>query len=199
MSSNILRFPGSQEKATPSPAPVPPIDVFDTDKTRTLADILGTALFQSKILIDFLHQDRAAAAAAGLEGLAVEISALLDSDKFFRMKTALFEAVRLHEPASLTHDGLGRLHRLEALVAEGTQLLDRYRAGGGKVVLAGPKIAQEKPLSTSSISTDTVLLGAIVVLGAVAITITAFLITKSNDRRSQPFLDFQRGGVRAWS
>jgi hypothetical protein len=181
--TNILRFPGQAEKPSPPPpAPLPPLDTFDAEHTRTLGSILGTALHEAKVLVDFVHQDRAAASRAGMEGVGVEIAALLDSDKFSKMKTALFEAVRLGDGVTLTHDGLARLHRLEALVAEGTRLLGKNKFKEVEAqaerkplvsLISGPALSQEKkPVA------DTVLLGAILMMGIVAITVTAFLLTK---------------------
>jgi hypothetical protein len=196
MSANVFRFPSIGSAAAISvkpslpPPPLPSVDVFDVEKARTFHSILENAVRKGKVLADLVHGDRELAAAAGLEGIAIEISALLDTERLIRMRGALGEAVRLGEGATITHEGLGRLHRLEALVAEGSQVLERYQRPGK--ALSGRRLSLQAP-SGSPGSSDMALFGAIVVLGAVAITLAAFLVTKREARR--PFFGGVPSGV----
>ena len=181
--SNVFRFPGMGRAAVkPSlpPPPVPSVDVFDAQKARTFHSILENAVEKGRVLSGLVHEDRELAASAGLEGIGIEIGALLDTERFTRMRDALGEAVRLGEGATITHEGLGRLHRLEALVAEGSQVLSRHQTRGkglGAIRLGSPAPA----------SPDLVLFGAILMLGAVAITLAAFLVARREGSRG-PFL-----------
>lgn len=186
--ANVFRFPGmGQAAAKPSlpPPPVAEVDVFDIEKARTFHSILENAVEKGKVLTGLIHEDRELAAAAGLEGIGVEIQALLDTERLTRMRDALGEAVRLGEGATITHEGLGRLHRLEALVAEGSQVLSRHQMRGK--ALGGLRLGAQAP---SSGSPDLVLFGAILVLGAVAITLAAFLVTRQGGARG-PYLSRQ--------
>lgn len=187
MSANVFRFPNigsAAVKPTSAPLPAPPtpsVDLFDSEKARTFHFILENAIEKGKALSGLVHDDRELAASAGLEGIGVEVQALLDTERLIRMRDALSEAVRLGEGATITHEGLGRLHRLEALVAEGSQILERHQ-GRGKA-LSGRRLGIQ---AVSSGSSDMVLFGAILVLGAVAITLAAFLVTK-RERPNRPF------------
>lgn len=191
MPANVFRFPNmggaAAAAARPSlpPPPAPSLDVFDAEKARTFHFILENAIQKGKVISGLVHDDRELAAAAGLEGIGIEIAALLDTERLVRMRDALLEAVRLGEGASITHEGLGRLHRLEALVAEGSQILGRHQ-DRGKATLGRRAAAQ----GLGAASSDMVLFGAILVLGAVAITLAAFLVSRKDTSR-RPFF----GGV----
>lgn len=193
MTANVFRFPNMGSLATaparPSlpPPPAPSLDVFDSEKARTFNSILENAIQKGKVIADLVHGDRELASAAGLEGIAIEIGALLDTERLIRMRNALSEAVRLGEGASITHEGLGRLHRLEALVAEGSQILGRHQ-DRGKAILG--RRAALSGLGATSSSSDMVLFGAVLVLGIVAVTLAAFLVSRKDAPR-RPFF----GGV----
>lgn len=192
MPANVFRFPTigtSAASAKPSlpPPPAPSIDVFDLEKARTFHSILENAVEKGKAISGLVHDDRELAAAAGLEGIGIEIAALLDTERLVRMRDALAEAVRLGEGATITHEGLGRLHRLEALVAEASQILGRHQGRG--MASLGRRTAS-LGLGATSTSSDMVLFGAVLVLGLVAVTLAAFLVSKK-DAPHRPFF----GGV----
>lgn len=189
--SNVFRFPGMGKAAVKPSLPPPPValvDAFDVEKARTFHSILENAVEKGKVLAGLVHEDRELAAAAGLEGIGVEIQALLDTERFTRTRDALREAVRLGEGATITHEGLGRLHRLEALVAEGSQVLGRHQTRGHSpwsAALAASGFGVQAPASP-----DLVLFGAILMLGAVAITLAAFLVSRQGGHRG-PYLSRQ--------
>lgn len=190
MPANVFRFPNmgsAAVKATSSlpPPPAPSLDVFDAEKARTFHFILENAIQKGKVLSGLVREDRELAASAGLEGIAIEIGALLDTERLIRMRDALSEAVRTGEGATITHEGLGRLHRLEALVAEGSQVLERSHRPGKTLG------TRRLGIQGSTGSSDMILFGAVLVLGAVAITLAAFLVTRQKDAPRRPFF----GGV----
>jgi hypothetical protein len=182
----VLRFPGmggpARKAAAPAPtaAPPPAVDSFDAQKAKTLGAILERAVERSKVLTDLLRDDRELAALAGIEGIAIEIQALLESDRFGRVRDALGEAVRLAEGATVTHEGLAKLHRLEALVSEGTQTL-------GRSSVQGPSLGSRR-LSQAGSSNDLILYGAIFMLGAVALTLAACLMGQRAPGTPTPYL-----------
>jgi hypothetical protein len=174
--TNILRFPTMgevQPRLSSLAAPTPAVDTFDAERARSLLSIFSNTTRKAEILVGFVRSDRAQASAAGIEGIGLEIMTILESERFVRLKDALEEAVRSGEQVALSHEGLGKLHRLEALVSEGEHQL--ARAGGSDMKsLGGRHLSQAGPSSGK----DFVVIGALVVLGAVAITLAVLLTAK---------------------
>jgi hypothetical protein len=180
MPANVFRFPSLGNAAIKPAASLPPpitpsVDLFDAAQAKTLHAVLEHSVEKGKVLTGMVREDRELASQAGLEGIGIEISALLDTERFIRTRAALEEAVRLGDGATITHEGLGRLHRLEALVAEGSQVLGRYQ-GRGKAVLG----RQLGNTGSATGSPDLVLLATVLGLSAVIITLAAFLVTRKN-------------------
>lgn len=178
----VHRFPGmgqpEPERVAPSPAPAATVNVYDAEQARELYSTFLGVSEKAKAIVGFMRKDLAGQ--AGVEWTWLEITTILDSDRFKRMQDALTEAVRTGEGVTLTHEGLGKLHRLEALVSEGMQTVERWKESGGKsLALSG-----SGRLAQSSSSMDLVYFGSILVLGAVAITLVAVLASKSSNAAS---------------
>lgn len=175
-----------------SAASVPALDVFDPEQTKTLSAVLERAQAKAEVLIGLVHADRELASAMGIEGIAIEVLAIQGSERFVRVKDALEEAARTGASVTLTHDGLGKLHRLEALVSEGEQQLSRFTESGGKV-LSG----RRRALAQASSTDDLLFFGAIFALGAVAITLAVALVGKAlpaKEPARRPFFDGRKHG-----
>lgn len=173
-----------------SAAPVPALDTFDVEQAKTLRAILERAQTKAEVLIGLVHSDRELASVMGAEGIVIEILAIQGSERLVRVKDALEEAARTGASVTLTHEGLGKLHRLEALVSEGEQQLSRFTESGGKT-LSGRRLAK------ASSTDDLLFFGAIFALGAVAITLAVALVGKAlpaKEPARRPFFDGRKYG-----
>jgi hypothetical protein len=192
MRTNVLRFPmpGEIPKPPRPQAPLPAQGAFDAAQAKSTLAILDSAVAKAEILVGFVREDRSQASAAGIEGVGLEIMTILESERFVRLRDALEEAVRSGEGITLSHEGLGKLHRLEALVAEGEQQLARSGSGTrGIISLSGRSLSQA---SSSSSSKDFVVLGALVILGAVAVTLGILLAAKGRTEKANAMVDSLR-------
>jgi hypothetical protein len=170
-SDNVLRFPGviGPQFSTTVRGALPGLETFDAAQAKTLHSIVENAVAKADILTGFVRSNREHAAEVGLEGIGLEITMIQESNRFKRLRNALEESVRLGEEVTLTHDGLGKIHRLEVLVSEGSEQLSRFTGNVAKA-LSGRRLSQ------SSFSQDILVYGALFVAGVVVLTLAVTLL-----------------------
>ena len=148
-------------------APEPILDAIDQAKTRML---LGTAKYVidgGRALIRFVDQNRQVARETGVETLAVELAAIIDSGRLDTVRDALEESALKGGGSRLSMDGLGYLKRAERVLAEAAGYLGTPPAGsarGGSVAYLG----QAESAQRSGMPSDFVILG-VVAIAAIAV------------------------------
>lgn len=180
MTAAVHLFPGMESSGpkkawAASPRPEPQLERFDADQTKELALLLRRVTQGCRTLQDFIASDREIARDAGIESIAIEITAICEGSHLERLEDALEDALAHHEPISLTTEGLSRIRRLEALLAEASRNVSRFT--GSSVALSGAATPQALS-EAKSISAENIMVGYLLALGAIAVTI--ILISKSN-------------------
>ena len=143
----------------PHPPP-PPVDMerFGPEAVERLLGVADEVSRQGMALVGWVDHDRARARALGVETVAIELGALVESDGFIRARDAL-DGSR-GEECQLTSSGLDRLRRAERLWHEAQAQLRRN--GLGEVAIRGPELG-----SPASEASDP--LRALVIIGGLAI------------------------------
>lgn len=101
-------------------------ETFDERKAKDLLGIARTSMDNAQAILEFTDADRQTARQAGIETIAVEISALLQGERLERVLDALETSATRDKPVQLSGDGLGVLRRLERLAAEAGRNLALY-------------------------------------------------------------------------
>jgi len=122
-----------------NPRPVQEVETFEPAKVKQLSIIVQHIILGSQAMVDFLQYDRELAREAGVESLCVEISGILEGDKFDRVVDTVEEAVQKNTAVTLSREGLARVRRIESLLAEAQNNISRFTPGG---ILA--KFTQER-------------------------------------------------------
>lgn len=160
-------------------------ETFEPARAAELNDAVQNLIRQSEVILDLLQSDRDLVRRIGIESLCVEIIAILEGDKFDRVASAVEESAQKNKPLTLTRDGLSRIRRLEVLVAEADRNIGRFvpvrQSRGSNLGSLGQ--------ASSPGQMDGFFMGAMVVLGALAVTIlgavavTYIISTTKADRR----------------
>lgn len=170
----LLQFPAGkkrQDEVVPQPKKIiatPPglvMDSYDYEETVTLYEIAKDIKKKGEELVRFMDRNRASVRQAGIEWVTVEISSILEGDKFQRVFDALESSVSQKEPISLTRDGADKVHRLERLVAEADGSIVQYM--GTRTELG--QASYVKPSSDMSTWLPIVIIGMAGIIGVVAI------------------------------
>lgn len=112
-------------------APLPPgMQVFDQARTRDLLAVLNHVLAAGRALIEFIDSDRNLARTAGVETIGIEVASILGGDRIGRLVDTIEESLSRNEPVSLSQEGLAELRRLERLLAEASNNIDRFTNAG---------------------------------------------------------------------
>lgn len=135
-SGAVLKFPGGRgdkvEKSIPinheAPA-APQLDSFSYDETVDLYQIATSVKKKAEDLGTFVDQNRVIARQAGVEMIAVQITSILEGDRFQRVVEALEDAVYRRVPISLTRAGADKVHRLERLISEADASIVQFMTG----------------------------------------------------------------------
>lgn len=174
---NILSFPFQKPKQvsplqlaceTPSTPVSVPMDSYDLEETITLHEIVSSIRKRAKVLERFLDNNRALARDAGIEMLVVQISSILDGDKFQRVADALDDAVSAKIPISLTREGSDKVHRLERLVAEADGVVVSFM-GGRRIDLGQAIPASERTSNHISTWIPVLIIGVAGIVGVLAL------------------------------
>lgn len=133
----LLKFPGGKpEKAVPFTSKggsLPKLDTYEYDETVNLYQIASSVKKKAEDLITFVDQNRAVARQAGIELLTVQLTSILEGDKFQRVVDALEDAVYRRVPIALTQEGIDKVHRMERLIADADSFIVNFM-NGRKVV-----------------------------------------------------------------
>jgi hypothetical protein len=175
---NVLNFPFQKAKREVSPLqlacqkPITPIstpmDSYDLEETLTLHEIVSSIRKRAQILERFLDNNRALARDAGIEMLVVQISSILEGDKFQRVADALDDAAAEKMPISLTREGSDKVHRLERLVAEADGIVVNFM-GGRKIELGQASPIGDRSSNHISIWIPVLIIGVAGIVGVLAL------------------------------
>lgn len=185
----VLKFPGGKDPKSarvecPLPLsrqgapPTPTIDSYDYDETVTLYQIAISVKKKAEDLGAFVDQNRITARQAGVEMIAVQVTSILEGDKFQRVVDSLEDAVYRRVPISLTRDGADKVHRLERLLAEADGTIVQFMGGRRTDPAMGQGIpSQQIPYqvyserASSDVSTwiPVVIIGIAGIVGVIAI------------------------------
>lgn len=131
--AGVLKFPGGKpEKAVPFTSrsgSLPTLDTYEYDETVNLYQIATSVKKKAEDLIQFVDQNRAVARQAGVELLTVQLTSILEGEKFQRVVDALEDAVYRRVPIALTQEGIDKVHRMERLIADADSFIVQFMNG----------------------------------------------------------------------
>lgn len=134
----VLKFPAGKPGKSDIPLtktksqalpPIPPLEKYDYDKTVELYQIGSSVKRKAQDLVTFINQNRTIARQAGIELLGVQLTSILEGDRFQPVVDALEDAVHRQIPVSLTHEGLGKIHEVERLIADADNVIVHFMNG----------------------------------------------------------------------
>lgn len=184
---DILRFPNhegsSAHRLAPCPAPeFLTFQRFDPNLTSELHQLATGVVDKAKALVRFIDSDRALARAAGVETIAIELSAIFEGMGIQQVVDALEDSASQGKSSEITFSGLERLRRAEKLLAEASSSIDLF----AKIKDVGrvPSSLGQAASQEISGSSDTLLWVPIVVLGVIGVvSIIAVVSRKSDENR----------------
>lgn len=182
----VLKFPGGKIKGECSlplvheTSPQPAIDSYDYDETLELYQIATSVKKKAEDLGTFVDQNRQLARQAGVEMLAVQVTSILEGDKFQRVVDSLEDAIYRRIPISLTRDGADKVHRLERLISEADSSIVQFMGNGRRIdSTLGQSLPQQNSIpypmyadrASSDVSTwiPVVIIGVAGIIGVIAI------------------------------
>lgn len=181
----VLKFPGGKPPAeTPLPLTskgtnFPKLSSYDYDETVNLYQIASSVKKKAEDLILFVEQNRSVARQAGIEMLAVQLTSILEGDKFQRVVDSLEDSVYRRIPVSLTQEGVDKVHRMERLIADADHVIVNYMNGRKVEPMMGqsaPSYAQmpfpmyaNHPSSDAGTWIPVVIIGIAGIIGVIAI------------------------------
>lgn len=186
----VLRFPGGKNPkeeslplvkqcgpTEPGNPPLPVMDSYDYDETVALYQIASSVKKKGEDLGTFVDQNRQVARQAGIEMVTVQITSILEGDKFQRVMDSLEDAVYRRSPISLTRDGADKVHRLEKLIAEADGTIIQHMTGRSIAPAMGQNVTQYQPIpmyserASSDVATwiPVVIIGIAGIVGVIAI------------------------------
>jgi hypothetical protein len=132
MIDTIRGFPTPYDgrKWMANPNPPQEVETFDQPRVKELGGIVQHILLASQAMVDLLQYDRELAREVGVESFCVEISGILEGDKFDRVVATVEEAVQKNTAVTISREGLARVRRLESLLAEAQRNISRFTPGG---------------------------------------------------------------------
>lgn len=173
MLGGVLQFPGSKKTALlRSPiAPEEPaqFERYDPDRTIALCQLSSSVHDRAKALIDFADRERGLARQAGVESIAIEISAALEGEKFKAVLESLRKAASLGRSAEVSLGGMDKLRRVETLLSEASTSLARVNAGLPPTTTPDYGLGQgaSGSMDLSSLWTPFVILGVVAIAGVI--------------------------------
>jgi len=150
MGGEVLKFPrperddsGQKERELAFNVREPKVlEKFDLGNSQNLLGVAQRVVSGCRALLDFIHANRDLSRQAGIETIAIELTTSLESEGFERVLDALEESATEGEPVHLSTEGLGRLRRMEGLLAEASANINRFTYGGHRLAEAARARAQ---------------------------------------------------------
>jgi len=141
MAGEVLKFPrpekdnsGQKERELTSGVREPKVlEKFDLGRSQDLLVVVQRITSGCQALLEFIHANRDLSRKAGIETIAIELAASLEGEPFERIMDALEEAAGSGEELHLTTEGLARLRRMETLLAEASNNINRFTYGGQRL------------------------------------------------------------------
>lgn len=124
MTATIFKFPSPENLKPPPPKVLPPLrqapvlETFSPESGLELHTSTKKTCDGAMALVDFVRKNRDLARQAGVETLAIEITAIMAGEKFRQVLDALDESVFNAQPLYLTTEGMAVLRAVETLLAE---------------------------------------------------------------------------------
>jgi hypothetical protein len=150
MAGEVLKFPkgesgGSKERELAFNLRGPQkLEKFELGQSQDLLFVAQRVTSGCKALLEFIDLNRDLSRKAGIETIAIELSTSLEGEGFERIMDALEEASAEGKPVHLSMDGLARLRRMEALLAEASSNINRFTQGGHRLAeVAQARAARE--------------------------------------------------------
>jgi len=150
----VLKFPAGKPGKSDIPLtktkaqalpPIPPLERYDYDKTVELYQIGSSVKRKAQELVTFINQNRQIARQAGIELLGVQLTSILEGDRFQPVVDALEDAVHRQIPVSLTHEGLGKIHEVERLIADADNVIVHFMNGKKVEPSLGQAVSPQAP------------------------------------------------------
>ena len=122
---DTLKFPSQRQDPTPAPAlrPAVVMETIPLSEASELLKILSMRISQAQDLLSYVDRRRPDARRAGVETIAIELSAVLEGGRLERAYDALEEAIQKQKPANLTRESLDRIRRFELLITDAARNL----------------------------------------------------------------------------
>lgn len=182
---DVLHFPSSFEGTSalrlPCPPPeLPALQKFDPGLTSDLYHLASGVHERSVDLIKFIDSDRLLAREAGIETIAIELSAILEGDGLRRMIGTLRDAASRGQSSEITFDGLERLRRAEKLLTDAAASVESFTRLK-PLAKSESYLGQEVSKPTGG---DHLIWIPIVVIGVIGIVGIISTITKGPSERS---------------
>lgn len=177
MTAAVLKFPSySGEGKAPQSKPVT-FSTFDASRAAELLIAARSAVSSAELLLAFVHNNRSIAQQAGIESVVIEISAIMEGERFSGVIDAIEEAGANKESLDLSHGGLSTLRRIEALIAEASMNMRKFTEEDFTPLEIPSKAQVVAPLGSSSVanieqpkSSDLSILIPFAILGAIVAT-----------------------------
>lgn len=109
------------------------LEKFELGQGQNLLGVAQKVISGCKALLEFIHANRDLSRQAGIETIAIELQASLENEGFERVLDTLEESAAEGKPVHLSIEGLGRLRRMETLLAEASSNINRFTHGGHRL------------------------------------------------------------------
>jgi hypothetical protein len=178
----VLPFPGQKGGGDPAAAkalalgfrPPPDLQRFDERTAVDLMRLCRSVMDGEARLVEFVDSDRDLASAAGVETIAIELSAMLEAGAMDRVLDALEHAAAKGRPVDLTLQGLGKLRRAEGLLSEAASRIRKHTGCAPDLGASGTIVGSRMGVSRPTDAPDLILLIPLIGLGAIAVLLILF-------------------------
>lgn len=109
------------------------LEKFELGQGHNLLGVAQKVISGCKALLEFIQTNRDLSRQAGIETIAIQLQSSLENEGFERVLDALEEAASEGKPVQLSIEGLGRLRRMETLLAEASSNINRFTHGGHRL------------------------------------------------------------------
>lgn len=123
MEGAVLRFPETGKKVRAIPEPEVHLEHLGVDSAKELLPLVRDRLAKSEAFLRQLSTRRKEIRRRGLESTLIEISSIVDGNRVQSVRDALEESISKNRGVDITQAALDRVHRLDILVAEATELM----------------------------------------------------------------------------
>lgn len=116
----------SQSLKSREPQDHPGMQAFDQGRTSDLLHVARNVLSGARTLVEFIDSERPLARLAGVETIGIEVSSILSGERVTRVTDAVQEATASGQGVHISHEGLGEIRRLEKLLAEASNSINKF-------------------------------------------------------------------------